>query len=243
MFRSMWMRTLPAAALILGGLAAEAKVELAPVFSDNAVLQRDVEVPVWGFADPGESVTVKFADQTKTTTAGDDGKWMVKLSPLAASKENRTLEASGPTNSVNAKNILVGEVWIASGQSNMEMPLWGGGEHYRHRNANGTGKEVADRTNLPLLRFTNMPRQWSTTPSEKEPVKWNQAVPGAELERASATAFFFGRELLKELDVPIGILGAYWGGTRIEPWTPPEGFNSVPEVANIARSVNAKIPV
>ena len=102
MFRSMWMRTLPAAALILGGLAAEAKVELAPVFSDNAVLQRDVEVPVWGFADPGESVTVKFADQTKTTTAGDDGKWMVKLSPLAASKENRTLEASGPTNSVNA---------------------------------------------------------------------------------------------------------------------------------------------
>ena len=242
MFRSMWMRTLPAAALILGGLAAEAKVELAPVFSDNAVLQRDVEVPVWGFADPGESVTVKFADQTKTTTAGDDGKWMVKLSPLAASKENRTLEASGPTNSVNAKNILVGEVWIASGQSNMEMPLWGGGEHYRHRNANGTGKEVADRTNLPLLRFTNMPRQWSTTPSEKEPVKWNQAVPGAELERASATAFFFGRELLKELDVPIGILGAYWGGTRIEPWTPPEGFNSVPEVANIARSVNAKIP-
>ena len=94
MFRSMWMRTLPAAALILGGLAAEAKVELAPVFSDNAVLQRDVEVPVWGFADPGESVTVKFADQTKTTTAGDDGKWMVKLSPLAASKENRTLEAS-----------------------------------------------------------------------------------------------------------------------------------------------------
>lgn len=242
MFRSMWMRTLPAAALILGGLAAEAKVELAPVFSDNAVLQRDVEVPVWGFADPGESVTVKFADQTKTTTAGEDGKWMVKLSPLAASKENRTLEASGPTNSVNAKNILVGEVWIASGQSNMEMPLWGGGEHYRHRNANGTGKEVADRTNLPLLRFTNMPRQWSTTPSEKEPVKWNQAVPGVELERASATAFFFGRELLKELDVPIGILGAYWGGTRIEPWTPPEGFNSVPEVANIARSVNAKIP-
>lgn len=81
MFRSMWMRTLPAAALILGGLAAEAKVELAPVFSDNAVLQRDVEVPVWGFAAPGESVTVKFADQTKTTTAGDDGKWMVKLSP------------------------------------------------------------------------------------------------------------------------------------------------------------------
>lgn len=242
MFRSGWMRMLPAAALVMCGLAAEAKVELAPVFSDNAVLQRDMTVPVWGFADPGESVTVKFADQTKTATAGKDGKWMVKLDPLAASKENRTLEAAGKDNTVSAKDILVGEVWIASGQSNMEMPLWGNGERYRHRNAGGTGKEVADKTNLPLFRFVKMPRQWSTTPSEKEPVKWSPAVPGPDLEGCSATAFFFGRELQKELDVPVGILGAYWGGTRIEPWTAPEGFNSVPELADIARSVNAKIP-
>ena len=242
MFRSRWMRMLPAATLVLCGLAAEAKVELAPVFSDNAVLQRGMEVPVWGFADPGESVTVKFADQTKTATADKDGKWMVKLDPLTASKENRTLEASGKDNTVSAKDILVGEIWIASGQSNMEMPLWGGGERYRHRNANGTGKEVADKTNLPLFRFVKMPRAFSTTPSEKEPIKWNLAVPGPDLEGCSATAFFFGRELEKELDVPVGILGAYWGGTRIEPWTAPEGFDSVPELADIARSVNAKIP-
>ena len=242
MMKFRWRQLLPAAALILSGTAAEAKVELAPVFSDNAVLQRDVEVPVWGWADPGESVTVKFADQTQTTTAGTDGKWMVKLSPLSASKENRTLEASGPTNTVSAKNVLVGEVWIASGQSNMEMPLWGGGANFRHRNANGTGKEVADKTNIPTFRFTRMPRQWSREAMEKEPVKWNLAVPGKELEAASATAFFFARELAKELDVPVGIIGAYWGGTRIEPWTPPEGFNSVPELANIARTVNAKLP-
>ncbi len=242
MMKFRWRQLLPAAALILSGTAAEAKVELAPVFSDNAVLQRDMEVPVWGWADPGESVTVKFADQTQTTTAGTDGKWMVKLSPLSASKENRTLEASGPTNTVSAKNVLVGEVWIASGQSNMEMPLWGGGANFRHRNANGTGKEVADKTNIPTFRFTRMPRQWSREAMEKEPVKWNLAVPGKELEAASATAFFFARELAKELDVPVGIIGAYWGGTRIEPWTPPEGFNSVPELANIARTVNAKLP-
>ena len=242
MMKFRWRQLLPAAALILSGTAAEAKVELAPVFSDNAVLQRDMEVPVWGWADPGESVTVKFADQTQTTTAGTDGKWMVKLSPLSASKENRTLEASGPTNTVSAKNVLVGEVWIASGQSNMEMPLWGGGANFRHRNANGTGKEVADKTNIPTFRFTRMPRQWSREAMENEPVKWNLAGPGKELEAASATAFFFARELAKELDVPVGIIGAYWGGTRIEPWTPPEGFNSVPELANIARTVNAKLP-
>ncbi len=242
MYKRQWMRMLPAAALILGGLTAEAQVELAPVFSDNAVLQRDMNVPIWGFADPGESVTVKFADQTQTTTAGQNGKWMVKLSPLAASKENRTLTVSGKDNTVTANNILVGEVWIASGQSNMEMPLWGNGENYRHRNANGTGKEVADKTDLPLLRFTNMPRKSSTVPVEKEAIKWSVAVPGPDLERASATAFFFGRELQKTLDIPIGILGAYWGGTRIEPWTPPEGFDSVEELASIARSVNAKIP-
>ena len=242
MISSGWMRMLPAAALMLGGLAAEAKVELAPVFSDNAVLQRDMEVPVWGFADPGETVTVKFAGQTQTATADKNGKWMVKLSPLAASKENRPLEASGKDNTVAAKDILVGEVWIASGQSNMEMPLWGGSPNYRHRNANGTGKEVADKTNLPLLRFVKMPCKWSTTPQEKEPIKWNLAVPGPALEGCSAAAFFFGRELQKELDVPVGILGAYWGGTRIEPWTPPEGFDSVPGLAAIAKSVNAKIP-
>ena len=242
MMKFRWMQLLPAAALILGGTAVEAKVELAPVFSDNAVLQRDMEVPVWGWADPGESVTVKFADQTLTTTAGNDGKWMVKLAPLAASKENRTLEASGPSNTVSAQNVLVGEVWIASGQSNMEMPLWCGAPNYRHRNANGTGKEVADRTNMPTFRFTRMPLQWSTTVSPREPVKWNLAVPGAELEAASATAFFFGRELATQLDVPVGIIGAYWGGTLIEPWTPPEGFDSVPELASIAKVVNAKLP-
>ena len=231
-----------AAVWLIGGAVAEAKVALAPAFSDNAVLQRDTEVPVWGSANPGESVTVKFADQAKSATAGQDGKWMVKLSPMPASKEGRTLEAVGPENTVSAQNILVGEVWIASGQSNMQQPLWGTNPKFRHRNANGTGKEVADATNLPLIRFTRMPQKWSVLPNENVPVTWNLAVPGEELERCSAAAFFFARELQKELDVPIGIIGAYWGGTRIEPWTPVEGFNSVPELADIALQVNAKLP-
>lgn len=240
MLKCRWSKILTATALLLGAVAAEAKVEVAPVFSDNAVLQRRMAVPVWGKADPGEKVTVKFADQTRETTAGNDGKWFITLDPMEASKENRVLTVSGPANSVAVNNILVGEVWLASGQSNMQQPLWTGGR-FCHRNANATGKEVADKTDIPTLRFVRMPHRWSETPSDNEKVVWHVAKPGAALERASAVAFFFGRELALQLDVPVGILGAYWSGTRIEPWITPEGFNSVPQVADIARRVNSKI--
>lgn len=233
------IRTLLLAITLSCGASVDAHVKLAPVFSDNAVLQRSVDVPIWGTADKGEKVSVTFAGQTKTITANEDGKWMIKLTPLTASKEGRILQAVGADNTASAKNIVVGEVWIASGQSNMEQSLWGGG--LRHRNANGTGKQVADKTNLPLLRFVKMPRKWASKPSENDPVVWHEAVSGKHLESASAASFFFGRELLTALDVPIGIMGAYWGGTRIEPWTTPEGFNAVPELANIAKEVNAKL--
>lgn len=146
-FRTRWM--LPAAAVMLCGLAAEAKVELAPVFADNMVLQREMPVPVWGKADPGEEVTVKFADQSVSAKAADDGKWMVKLAPLSASKENRKLEAAGKDNAVTVNNVLVGEVWLCSGQSNMEMPLWGGNARFRHYN----GDKVAAESNYPLIRI------------------------------------------------------------------------------------------
>ncbi len=235
MVRFNGLRLLPAAAALFGCLWAEAKVELAPVFSDRAVFQRDMAVPVWGTAEPGEKVTVKFAGQSLEATAGTDGKWMVSLAPMAASKENRTLEAAGKENTVKADNILVGEVWIASGQSNMEWSLRG------HRNAAGNGTQVAEKTNLPLIRFIRMDKAFSEQPVDKVKVVWSEAVNGNELLGASAIGFFFARELFQTLDVPVGIIGAYWGGTRIEPWTPPEGFDAVPGTAEIARRVNSKI--
>lgn len=219
------------------------RLQLAAIFSDNAVLQRDTEIPVWGFAKAGEAITVNFAGQSVRTITDNNGKWMLKLAPLPASKENRSLEVIGQSSKVLVKNILVGEVWLASGQSNMEMTLWGSSlDYYRHRNANATGKEVAARTNLPLLRFVNMPKKWSQVPMEPETVKWCLAVPGKDLMNSSATAFFFARELQKELDIPIGILGAYRSESRIEPWISPSGFASVPELADIAKNVNNRLP-
>ena len=235
-FKTRWM--LPAAAVMLCGLAAEAKVELAPVFADNMVLQREMPVPVWGKADPGEEVTVKFADQSVSTKAADDGRWMVKLAPLSVSKENRKLEAAGKDNTVTVNNVLVGEVWLCSGQSNMEMPLWGGNARFRHYN----GDKVAAESDYPLIRIAQMrPYGWSQFPRDDFKMSWQPVRPD-NIAPFSAAGFFFGRELFKALDIPIGLISSHWGGTRIEPWTPPAGFEAVPELANIARSVNAKLP-
>ena len=236
MLQSRWM--LAGAFALFGVLLVEAKVELAPVFSDNAVLQRDMAVPVWGKADPGETVTVKFAGQSVQATADADGKWMVKLEPLAASSENRTMEVSGKDNTVQVNNVLVGEVWLCSGQSNMELPLWSGNARFRHR----TGDKVADESNYPLIRFSRMvPYGWSPLPRTDFKMTWAPVQPD-NIRPFTAAGFFFGRELFKNLNVPIGLISSHWGGTRIEPWIPPVGFDSVPELASMARSVNAKLP-
>ncbi len=100
--------------------SAHAKVKVAPVFGDHMVLQRDMEVPIWGTADKGEKVLVEFAGQKKETKAGDDGKWMVELDPMKVSAEGRILTVSG----TQFSNVVVGEVWVGSGQSNMGWPLW-----------------------------------------------------------------------------------------------------------------------
>lgn len=229
---------LPACACAIFAFAAEAKVELAPVFTDNAVLQRGMEVPVWGKAAPGEEVTVKFADQSVRAKAGKDGKWMVKLAPMKESSENRTLEVSGKENKLSVANVLVGEVWLCSGQSNMELPLWGGNPRFRHYD----GDKVAAQSNFPLIRIAQMrPYGWSTLPRTDFKITWQPVRPD-NIAPFTAAGFFFGRELFQKLNIPIGLISSHWGGTRIEPWTPPEGFNSVPELAGIARDVNAKLP-
>ena len=183
-------------------------------------------MPVWGWADAGEKVSVTFTGQTKTTKAGDDGKWMVKLDPLKANSKAASLTVTG-NNKISLDNVLVGEVWICSGQSNMEWAL---------RSSMNAKEEVAA-ADHPQIRLFNVPgHTTSPLPKEKGAGSWQVCNPKSATG-FSAVGYFFGRRLQKDLGVPVGLVGSNWGGTRIEPWTTLAGFESVPELSKIADQV------
>ena len=205
----------------------QAAVSLPNVLGSNMVLQQERPVPIWGWADAGEKITVSFAGQTKTTTAGKDGKWMVKLTSLKASSDPRNLTVKG-TNSITLENILVGEVWICSGQSNMEWSI--------RQSANA--KEEIENANYPQIRLFNVPGH-TTAPLPQEKGKGNWTVCQSNTAQGfSAVGYYFGRRLNKELKVPVGLIGSNWGGTRIEPWTTLDGFKSVPELEKLVQQVS-----
>ena len=156
----MQMRLVLAAVAAVAACAAEAKVATGTPFADNMVLQRGRSVPVWGVADPGEQVTVTFAGQTKTAKADAQGAWRVDLDAMPASKENRVMTVKGAANAEAFKNVLVGEVWFASGQSNMECPIWGSNPRYR----DGKGGIMTQMTRRPFIRYAKNSRVLSATP-------------------------------------------------------------------------------
>jgi len=206
--------------------AASAEVRLANIIGSNMVLQREMPVPIWGWADAGEKVTVKFAGQTKTATAAADGKWTVKLDALETSAKPADMTVAG-ANTITLKNILVGEVWIGSGQSNMEMGVGG---------CLDAGKVVAA-AKYPTMRLITVRKATSGTPRESFSGSWQVCSPRSA-GRFSATLFFFGQKLHKELGVPIGLIHSSWGGTRVEPWTPPCGFAAVKSLKDISNAVS-----
>ena len=218
--------TLLSIALISFAHLGLADVKLPNVIGSGMVLQRDMAVPVWGWAEVGEEVTVSFAGQTKKTTAGDDGKWMIKLDSLKANAKGSTLTISG-TNKINLDNVLVGEVWICSGQSNMEWAI----------RQSMNPKEEAAAANYPQIRLFNVPGHTvSPLPKDEGAGQWQVCEPNSA-NNFSAVGYFFGRRLHKDLKVPVGLIGSNWGGTRIEPWTTLAGFESVPELSKIADQV------
>ncbi len=198
-----------AGALLAGGL--QAAVSLPNVVGDNMVLQCGQKVPVWGKAAPGERVTVSFAGQAVSATAGADGKWRVDLAPLEACAEARDFTVKGEDGKV-LRNVVVGEVWFCSGQSNMEVTM------SSRRKVKDWEKEVAA-ANWPLIRHFNVDHCVSAKPLDDVPAKWVDTTPRT-IPPQSAVAFFFGETLHRELKVPVGLINSSWGGTRIEPWTP-----------------------
>ena len=209
------------------GLAcAFAEVKLATPFADGMVLQRDAKTAVWGTADAGERVTVSFAGQSVSATADAEGRWLVRLAPMAASKEGRTLRANG----VEVKDVLVGEVWFCCGQSNTDMPLVFGNPHYRDRE----GILLAGITNLKTVRCVfASDYKGSATPRREAtyPVAWRPFTPEnlGNPPSFSAMGVYFAIALHNALDVPIGIVGSYCGGSNIDAWTPRAGYDGAPE--------------
>ena len=220
--------TLLAAALLAA--RARAEVTLGPLFSDHAVLQRDKPVPVWGRADAGETVTVSLLGRRVAAQAGPDGRWIALLGALPATAEGSDLVAAGKT-TATIHDVVVGEVWLASGQSNMEYvvddpngPVF----HVDHAAA-----EVAA-ARYPLIRHFKVARRVAAEPAETAAGGWAPCSP-ATVPEFSAVGYFFARALFLRLGVPVGIVNSTWGGTPVEAWLSPLALASDPAFAVVDR--------
>ena len=197
-------------AVLTFALGARANVSLPDVISEGMVLQQGQAIPIWGKADPGEVVTVRFAGQSKKAIAAMDGTWRVKLDPMRANATPATMIISGK-NTIELKNILIGEVWLVSGQSNMERLL--------SETANGEAAIAA--ANHPLIRLFNVSRQVAFKRAPPPLATWQPCSPQT-IKQFSAAGYYFGVELERELHVPIGLINSSYGGSQAEAWTPVE---------------------
>lgn len=215
--------------LTLGG-AAVGEVTLASLFRDHAVLQRDQVVPVWGSADPGERVVVTFRGFKAAATADRGGRWRVDLEPMPASSRPATLVVAG-SNRIRVTDIVVGEVWLCSGQSNMEYEV--NPDKVPPDNIvldNQAGETAAAR--YPLIRFFRVDHTVAGTPAASVGGAWRLCSPGTA-KHFTAVGYFFAREVHQDLRVPVGIIDSSWGGTPIESWMSDESLHSRPEFAAV----------
>ena len=202
--------------LTLLAVSARAELKLPAIIGDNMVLQQKQANPVWGWDAPGTEITVTFAGQTKTAKAGADGKWTVKLDAVPANAQPATITIKG-SSTRELKNVLVGEVWICSGQSNMQWTV---------KQAGKAQEEIAA-ANHPQIRMFNVERSPSMTPQTDCKGAWKEAT-SANVGEFSAVGYFFGRHLHHVLKVPVGLINTSWGGTRVEAWTSREALEERP---------------
>jgi len=212
-------RTALSSILALSWLAAPAPadVRLPQFFSNHMVLQRGEPVAIWGFADAGETVHASFAGQESEVVADSAGRWSVTLRSMPASADGRPLTVRGATNTVTVEDVLVGEVWLCSGQSNMVWKVNG---------ADGA-EEAKANANDPRIRMFTGALVSTPEPQVDLPGRWLVATPET-VGTFSATAYYFGRDLLQQLDVPIGLLNVSWGGSSVQAWTTMETLSAIP---------------
>jgi len=194
------------AVLAVVATAVVADVKLPAVISDHMVFQQGLKAPVWGWAEPGEKVIVTLGDLKAEATADKDGRWRANLEPLKAGGPMKMTVAG--KNTLTVDDILVGEVWVCSGQSNMEMAV---------RSSNNSQQEIAE-AKFPKIRLFTVAKTTADQPQTDCKGQWAACTPEA-IPGFSAVAYFFGRDLLKDLGVPIGLIHTSWGGTYAEAWT------------------------
>ena len=222
-----WKFRLALAAVVLTQSTAFADVELPALISSNMVLQRDTTISLWGWADAGEkiSISASWLDKRLKIEADPSGKWQVEARTTNR-KEPQTIEIKSKTSGILLENILFGEVWLTSGQSNMEQSLQG----YVGQPTFGSQEAIVHATNDNLRLFT-VAREADTTPREKMGAHtgWQSATP-ASAKAFSAVSYFYGQQLQQILDVPVGIIHSSWGGSLVEAWISTESLSPIKEI-------------
>ena len=223
-----WIGLIVVLSLIASNASAE--VKLPALFTDHMVVQRDQPLKIWGWADPSESVVVSIGNSKATALADATGKWHLELPPMPANKSPSSLIIQG-SNRIEIKDVLVGEVWVCSGQSNMEWSVA----------ASMNPHEEIAAANHPLIRHIKVPLVPSMIPLENFQSSWQVCSPNTAAG-FTAVGYYMARELSVKLDIPVGLINSSWGGTRVEPWIPPVGFQRVDALGNIYQSVVGRTP-
>ncbi|MGI6401099.1 MAG: sialate O-acetylesterase [Thermoguttaceae bacterium] len=223
-------------------VTVRADVTVPKCFTDNGVFQRDKPICVWGWADPNEEVTVSFNGSSVTTTTDEQGDWKVELPAEVTSYDGKDLVIEGK-NTLTFSNIVVGEVWICSGQSNMEMPLNSWGQKLK-----GTDEPRLACTEEELngdysyIRFNRAMHVATDEPQKDFATNgWLLCKDGVQKD-CTAAGFHFAVRLHDELDVPVGLIDANWGGSNINSWIPDAGWNQVPETVDVGKQLIAERP-
>ena len=204
-----------------------AEVKLARIFSDHVVLQRQKPIPVWGWANPNESVSVSLGDQNKTANADANGKFTVTFAPLEAGGEPLELKVAAKSGNLTVKDVLIGEVWLCSGQSNMEFTV---------KQADNFANEEKD-SDYPQIRQFYVEHVVETTPQKDLKSGDWKASSKDTVGDFTAVGFFFAREIYKKLHVPIGLIHSSWGGSQIESWISKDAMLSSDELKNYAENL------
>jgi sialate O-acetylesterase len=216
--------------LLMTTISVFSNVKLPGVLTSNMVLQRNKDIKIWGWANPGEKVSVSFNKEAITVKADKTGKWALVLPPM---KEGGpfTMFIKGK-NAITLDNILIGDIWVCSGQSNMEWIV---------RNTNNSAQEIAN-ANYPKIRLLTIPKNLQLSPVEDvAAIKWSVCSPET-VGDFSAVGYYFGRDIFKETNVPIGLINTSWGGTVVEAWISEDFAKRDEAIKNVIENLNFKSP-